>query len=77
MIEEYPHLRAPRSMFEDLSDLFHGYAGEPLDKLRYEPTVFKIFKKRRNRHSRSAEYPRATDALGIAFDSGARGPVHQ
>ena len=54
-------------MFEDVPDLLHGNPWEPLDELRHERTVFQIFEQCRNRHTRSAEYPRATDTLRIAF----------
>ena len=63
-------------MLQDVPDLFHSDARKPLDKLRYERTVFQIFEQRCNRHSRPAEYPSATDALRIAFYRRARGPIN-
>ncbi len=75
LIEQNAHLRwgkrAPRSMLQHGANLFNSDAREPLDKLRDECAVFQVFKQSGYGHARTRKHPRATNAVGIAFNRGA------
>jgi hypothetical protein len=77
-IEEDAHLRrgqgALRGVFQNLSHLLECDA-LTFHKLRDEPTVFQVLEQCRDRYSTTTEHASTTDALGITFYSGTRGPV--
>lgn len=79
LIEQYAHSgrgkRAACGMIEHRTNLFKADTRKPIDELRHQRSVFKILKKRGDRHASAAEYPGSADALRVAFNHGARGPI--
>ena len=57
-------------MVENGAYLFQRDAGEPFDELRRCGTVFKVFKQRGNRNTRSHEYPSSAYTLWIPLNCG-------
>ena len=58
---------AARCVLQHRTGLLKGNAREEGDNLPDRYTVLEIFEKGGNGHTRSTEYPRAADALGVAF----------
>ena len=78
LIEQDSHSRnfqRPRGMLQDAADLLSRNTREPLQELLNCRATFNILEQCSDRHAGAAKYPRTTDAIGIALDDRARGPV--
>ncbi len=74
MVEQHAHscgLERMRGVLEHEACLLPSNPGKPFQKVRELRTVLKVLEERRHRHARAAEYPRATDPLGVSLDGGA------
>lgn len=79
LVEQNAHLGrsqgAPLCVLQDSAHLLESHAGEPFDELRRQRTIFEILEQCCEGHTRTSEDPRSTDALRIALDCGAGGPI--
>ena len=55
-------------MLQHGANLFHIDAWEPLNKLRYQRTVFEILEQRCDRHPSTGKHPRAAYPFRIALN---------
>lgn len=80
LIEEDTHLGSQESragcVLQDMTNLRERNPGKPLKELVNRGILFKILKQSGNRNSRAAEYPGTTDAIRVALNVRARGPVN-
>ena len=58
---------AARCVLQHRTGLLKGNAREESDDFADRHAVFEIFEEGGNGHTRSTEYPRSADALGVAF----------
>ena len=80
LIKEDSHLRrdqsASRRVLEYCTHLLESYSGKPLYELRDGSTILKILEKGRNGNAGPAKHPGSANALRIALNSLAGGPVN-
>jgi hypothetical protein len=58
------------------ANLLNGDAGEPLNELRHERTVFEVLEECCDRHPSVAKHPSPAHAFRIALDGRACGPIN-
>jgi hypothetical protein len=63
-------------MFQNMASLRQANAWKPLNELLNRGIFFEVLEQRGHRNPRATENPGTTDALRIALDIGARGPIN-
>lgn len=63
-------------VFQDVTSLRQGNAGEPLNELMDRRVFFEVLEERGNRNPRSSENPSTTNAIRVALDIGASRPIN-
>lgn len=80
LIEQNAHLGgsqcAAGGMLQDCAHLLRGHTREPFHELRHLGAVFQVLEEGRYRYTCAPKHPGAADALRIALDHRAGGPVN-
>ena len=63
-------------MFQDVTSLRQGNAGEPLNELMDRGILFQVFEECGNRNPRASENPSTTYAIRVALDIGTGRPIN-
>jgi hypothetical protein len=63
-------------VFQDVTSLRQGNAGEPLNELMDGGIFFQVFKECGNRNPRASENPSTTYAIRVALDIGTGRPIN-
>jgi len=66
---------APRGVLQHGADLLDSDAGKPFNELRYERAVFEVLEESCHWYPSAAKHPSSAQAVRVAFDSRACGPV--
>lgn len=79
LVEQNAHLGGSQGallrVLQDSADLFQSHARKPLDKLRCQGTVLEILEQCCNGNARTSKDPCSADAVWVALNCGARGPI--
>ena len=80
LVEQNSHLGRSQGallrVLQNSADLFKSHPREPLDELRCQRTILEVLEQCCNRDPRAAKDPNSADAVWVAFDCGAGGPVN-